>query len=60
MVPGRWHVDLLPCPKSVPNTRRIGCAKLPALYWVIGLGSGKPQSHGGARRTACEAKRWIT
>ena len=37
---------------SVPNTRRIGWAKLPAVYWVRGLGSGKPQSQAGARRTA--------
>ena len=43
----------------VPKTRRIGWAKLPAVYWVAGLGSGKPQSQAGARRTAREAKRWM-
>ena len=44
---------------SVPKTRRIGCAKLPAVYCVAGLGSGKPQSQAGARRSAREARRWI-
>ena len=34
-------------------------AKLPLVYCVVGLGSGKPQSHAGVRRSACEAKRWI-
>ena len=33
---------------TAPNTRRIGCAKLSAVYCVAGLASGKPQSH--ARR----------
>ena len=33
-----------------PNTRRIGCAKLSAVYCVCGLESGKPQSQAG--RTA--------
>src|SRR5215510_1817507 len=41
------------------KTRRIGCAKLLPEYWVIGLGSGKPQSQAGPRRIACEAKRWM-
>ena len=44
---------------SVPNTRRIGCAKLPAVYCVAGLASGNPQSQAGARRTAREARRWM-
>ena len=35
---------------SVPNTRRIGCAKLPDAYCVIGRGSGNPQSQAGALR----------
>ena len=35
-------------------------AKLPAEYCVAGDGSGKPQSHAGARRSAAEAKRWMT
>ena len=39
---------------TVPNTRRIGWAKLPAVYWVAGLGSGKPQSQ--ARRAAQRAR----
>jgi len=34
-------------------------AKLSAVYWVTGLGSGKPQSQAGPRRTTREAKRWI-
>src|ERR1044072_5334238 len=41
------------------KTRRIGCAKLLPEYWVSGLGSGKPQSQGGARRIGGEAKRWM-
>src|SRR5919198_3100933 len=32
---------------TVPKTRRIGCEKLPAVYWVAGLGSGKPQTQAG-------------
>src|SRR5258708_32007665 len=44
---------------DAPNTRRIGWAKLPAVYWVIGLGSGAPQSQAGARRTVWEANRWV-
>ena len=44
---------------TAPNTRRIGCAKLSAEYCVAGLASGAPQSHGGARRNASEAKRWM-
>ena len=39
--------------------RRIGMAKLSAAYWVIGLGSGKPQSQAGPRRAARDAQRWI-
>ena len=53
-----------PCSRAwnttVPNTRRIGWAKLSAVYCVAGLGSGKPQSQAGPRRTAREAKRWMT
>src|SRR5258708_35395217 len=45
---------------SVPNTRRIGCAKLPAEYCAAGVGSEKPQPQAGARRSAREAKRWMT
>ena len=45
---------------TAPNTRRIGWAKLSAEYCVAGLASGTPQSHGGARRKASEAKRWMT
>jgi hypothetical protein len=41
------------------KTRRIGWAKPPAVYCVAGLGSGKPQSQAGPRRTAREAKRWM-
>src|SRR5258708_732448 len=44
---------------DAPTTRRIGWAKLLAVYWVIGLGSGAPQSQAGARRTAWEANRWM-
>ena len=44
----------------MPNTRLIGCATLPPVYWVIGLGSGNPQSHGAERRIARVAKRWIS
>ena len=44
---------------TVPNTRRSGWAKLAAEYWLAGVGSGKPQSQAGARRTAREANRWI-
>ena len=44
---------------TVPNTRRIGCEKLPAVYCVAGLGSGKPQSQAGARRVRAEARRWM-
>ena len=39
---------------------RIRWAKLPALYWVIGAGSGKPQSQAGPRRIAFDANWWIT
>ena len=45
---------------KLPNTRRIGWAKLPAVYWVIGLASGNPQSHAAERLTACEAQRCMT
>src|SRR5258708_39513803 len=45
---------------AVPNTRRIGCAKLPAVYWVTGVASGKPQSQGAERRIECDAQRWMT
>ena len=45
---------------TLPKTRRIGCEKLPAVYCVAGLGSGKPQSQASERRTAAEAKRWMT
>src|SRR5271156_4720670 len=45
---------------TVANTLRIGWAKLTAVYWLAGVGSGKPQSHAGARRTAGDAKRWMT
>ncbi len=45
---------------SRPNTRRIGWLKLSPLYCVVGAGSGKPQSQAGARRSAPEAKRWMT
>ena len=45
---------------TVPNTRRIGWAKLAAVYWLAGVGSGKPQSHAGARRTARDARRCTT
>ena len=47
------------CSTEVANTRRIGWAKLPAEYCVNGLAFGKPQSHGGARRTLLEASRWM-
>src|SRR5436309_1911834 len=35
---------------TAPNTRRIGWAKLSAVYCVAGLASGKPQSQAGPRR----------
>ena len=41
----------------MPNTFRIGWEKLPAVYWVAGLGSGKPQSQGADLRVALEAQR---
>ena len=41
-----------------PKTRRMGCAKLSAVYCVIGLASGKPQSQAGARRSRFDAMRW--
>ncbi len=44
---------------TVPKTRRIGCSKLAAEYWLSGVGSGKPQSQAGARRTPCALRRWI-
>src|SRR5208283_5683208 len=44
---------------TVPNTRRIGCSKLAAEYWLAAVGSGKPQSQGGARRTLRVLRRWI-
>ena len=40
-----------------PNTRLIGWAKLSAVYWVTGLGSGNPQSHAGPRRRALARRR---
>ena len=39
---------------SVPNTRRIGWAKLPAVYCVAGLGIGKAAIPG--RRAAHGAR----
>ena len=47
----------------LPNTRRIGCAKLPAVYCVAGLASGNPQSQmagapNGVRRPAVNDVRW--
>ncbi len=42
------------------NTRRMGWANEPAEYCVTGSALGKPQSHGGARRTAPVARRWMT
>ena len=33
--------------------------KLPAVYWVKGLGSGWPQSQAAVRRSAWEARRWM-
>ena len=45
---------------SVPNTRRIGCAKLPAVYWVERAAdreSRSPRPARAARRAS--AKRWI-
>jgi hypothetical protein len=45
---------------TVPNTRRMGCVKLPAVYCVAGLASGNPQSHGADRRVAADAQRWMT
>ena len=44
---------------NVPNTRRIGSAKLPAEYCRAGLASGKPQSQIGARRVFRDARMWI-
>ena len=46
--------------RTVPNTRRSGWAKLPAEYWLAGVGSGKPQSQPAPARTAREAKRCTT
>ena len=45
---------------TLPNTRRIGCEKLPAVYCVAGLASGKPQSQASDLRTAADAQRWMT
>src|SRR5690348_14413383 len=45
---------------TVPKTRRIGWAKLPAVYCRKGLALGVPQSQAGPRRNAFDAKRWIT
>ena len=45
---------------AVPNTRRIGIAKLALAYWVCGASSGNPQSQMALRRVALVAKRWIT
>ena len=63
---GRYHVlggGISPISRArktrLPNTRRIGCAKLPAVYCVAGSALGKPQSHGSERRTACDASRWM-
>ena len=42
-----------------PKTRRIGMAKLDAVYWVCGASSGKPQSQMALRRVARVARRWI-
>src|SRR6476620_11895882 len=44
---------------TAPHTRRIGWAKLSAVYCVAGLGSGNPQSQAGPRRTARDANRWM-
>src|ERR1700683_4419723 len=61
MSPGGGIVTVSPAPNTrAPNTRRIGCAKLSAVYCVAGRGSGNPQAQAGARRSACEANRWIT
>ena len=44
---------------TVPNTLRIGCEKLPAVYCVTGVASGKPQSHGADRRSLRDANRSV-
>ena len=41
----------------VPNTRRIGWAKLAPEYCAAGVESEKPQPQAGPRRIAREAKR---
>ena len=58
----RHRRPLSRAPKTtVPNTRRIGWAKLPAVYCVRGLGSGKPQSQAGAAaHRVARPKRWMT
>src|SRR5258708_27643557 len=45
---------------TAPYTRRSGWAKLEAVYWVAGDGSGNPQSHAGPRRVRRADKRWET
>ena len=51
----------LAAPNTIgPKTRRMGSAKLVAVYCVSGRGSGKPQSQAGARRTAWVARRRAT
>src|SRR5258708_13961197 len=46
--------------RRVAETGGIGCGKLPAEYCAAGVGSEKPQPQAGARRSAREAKRWMT
>src|SRR5258708_656065 len=41
---------------TVPNTFRIGCEKLPAVYGVAGLASGKPQPQGADLRVAVHGR----
>ena len=45
---------------AAPYTRRSGWAKLEAVYWVAGDGSGKPQSQAGPRRVRRSDRRWTT